>query len=90
MKNSATSCLTPMAAKTIENSTLFFQQARLPDDLGGNAVVRQAVSGKDRQLLASHQCIHPVDGRQARLDKFARIAPGIGVDRQPIDIAAVR
>ena len=68
---------------------LLLQQPRLPHDLGGHAVVRQAVSGKDRQLLAADQRVHPVNGRQARLDEFARIAPGEGVDRHAVHIAPV-
>ena len=65
------------------------QQPRLPDDLRGNAVVRQAVAGKNRQLLAAHQRVHAVNRGNARLDEFARIAPRKRIDRQTVHIAAI-
>jgi hypothetical protein len=67
-----------------------FQQARLPDDLRGKAVVRQAVTGKDWQLLTPHQCVDSVDRRHTCLNKLPRVLPCVRVDRKPVDVAAVR
>ena len=68
---------------------VLLQQPRLPDDLRGDAVVRQAVAGKDRQLLAAHQRVHAVNRGQAGLDEFARIAPRKRIDRQAVHVAPI-
>ena len=73
----------------MENSDVLLQQPRLPDDLRGNAVVRQAVAGKDRQLLAAHQRVHAVNRGHTGLDELARIAPRKWIDRQAVHVAAV-
>ena len=49
---------------------------RLPDDLGREPVMRQAVARENRQLLPADQGVHPVDGRDARLDEVPRIDSG--------------
>ena len=61
----------------------------LTGDLSSKLIVRQAVSGENRQLLTAHQRIQAVDDRDAGLNKFRRIIPGIGIDRQAIDVAAL-
>ena len=51
--------------------------------------VRETGAGEDWQFLTSYQCVHTVDGRNARLDKFGRIVAGSGVDRRTVDILAL-
>ena len=51
--------------------------------------MRQAVAGKDRQLLAAHQRVHAVDGGHTGLNEFTRITPGKRIDRLAIHIAPV-
>ena len=60
---------------------------RLTRDLGRQLVVRQTTAGKDRQLLAAHQRVHAVDGRNARHNHILRIDAPRGVDGCPIDVA---
>ena len=63
-------------------------QARALRDLGREPVVRQAARGEERQLLAAHQAVQQVDGRDAGLDEVARQCPPRRVDREPFDAHA--
>ena len=65
---------------------LFFsrQYFGLSGYLSGNQVVRHTAAGKNRQLLATNQGIHPVNGRYASLDEVSVIFPAPGVYRQTI------
>ncbi len=56
----------------------------LPGNLGGQIVVRQAVAGKYRQLLAANQGVHAVDDRYPRLDKIAWILARRRIYRQAV------
>ncbi len=48
----------------------------------------QAAAGEQRQLLAAHEAVHQVDGRDARLDEIARQgAPG-RIDGHAVDAQA--
>ena len=48
--------------------------------------MRQAGPGEDRQLLAAHERVHPVDRRDAGLDELGWVVPGGRVDRAPVDV----
>jgi hypothetical protein len=58
---------------------------RLPRDLGGQLVGRQARAGEDRQLLAAHQADQRVDRRDAGLDELLGLLAGDRVDRRAAD-----
>ena len=48
----------------------------------------QTGSGEDRQLLAAHQRVQTVDGRNTGLDEFLRVVAGCRVHRQTVDVVA--
>ena len=64
------------------------QHLRLSRDLRGKLGVGQARCGEDRQLLSPDQCVQPVNGGHAGLDKLLGIAPGSRVHGQAVDIHA--
>ncbi len=60
-----------------EGLALAGAHAGLADDLRGELEAGRPAHGEDRQLLPAHQRVHPVDGRDARLDEVRRLgAPG--------------
>ena len=85
-KNSDSSKVMPMAAKTTANLDSPVQHLGLPGDLGGQGRMGQAGAGEDGQLLSPHQGVQPVDGGDARLDKLVGVVPGGGVHGQAVDV----
>ena len=63
-----------------------YAQRRLAYDLGSQLVVRQPGCRKQRQLLASQERVHPVDGRDTGLDVVHRVDTCSRVDRLSIDV----
>ena len=57
-------------------------------DLCGKLGMGQTGSGEDRQLLAAHQRVQTVDGRNTGLDEFLRVVAGRRVHRQTVDVVA--
>ena len=76
MKNSASSNVMPMAAKTTANLSPVLSTLRLAGDLRGEARVRQAGAGEDGQLLPADERVEQVDGGDARLDELVGIVAG--------------
>ena len=66
---------------------LLINQLGLASDLGGEPIVRQTRAREDRQLLAAHQAVQPVDGGDAGLDELARIGACGRVDGRSADRA---
>ncbi len=62
------------------------RNAGLQGDLGSELVVGQARAGEDGQLLAPHQRVHAVDGRNARLDKILRVGPYRRIQRSTVNV----
>ena len=61
-------------------------QARLFHNLRRQLIVRQSVSGKNRQFLPSDQRGQSVNRGNPGADIIARILPGTGVHRLPVHI----
>ena len=62
-----------MPTKTMANAVrALAAQPRILRDLARQLIVRHAAGGEQRQLLAAHQAVHQVDGRDAGLDEVAR------------------
>ena len=90
MKNSATSCFTPMAANTIENSTCSSSRRACLTIWAETRSCGRPLPEKIGSFWPAHQRVHSVNGRQARLDEFTWITARIGIDREPVDVAAIR
>ena len=64
-------------------------QPRVLRDVAGDAVVRHAAGGEQRQLLPAHQAVHQVDGGDAGFDEVPRQLARGGIDRDAVDAQAL-
>ena len=62
---------------------------RLADDLSGELVGRKARAREDRQLLAAHERVQPVDRADAGLDEVGGLLARVRVDRRAGDVEAL-
>ena len=85
--NAASRSVTPIAAKTTTKPSSELRHASRLRDPGREFEPRQAVAGEDRQLLAAHERVEPVDRRDAGLDELGRVRARDRVDRQPVEVA---
>lgn len=68
---------------------LILHQPRLPADLRGNLVVRQTGGGENRDLLATGDGVHGVDGGDTGGDHLLGVDAGVGVDGRAVDVEVV-
>jgi len=61
-------------------------EAGLPADLRGDVVVRQARGGEERDLLATRDGVHGVNGRDTGLDHLLRVRALGRVDGRAVDV----
>ena len=86
MKKSASSKVMPMAANTTANVSPACSTLAWRAIWAASRGVRQTGAGEDRQLLAAHQRVEPVDGGDAGLDELVREIAGVRVDRGAVDV----
>ncbi len=64
------------------------KESGLSDNLCRKLIVGKAAPGKDRQFLAPHQGVHPVNGGNPGLNKLLRVGPGHRVDGKTVHITS--